>query len=159
MFLKGENLSLKCCHPLKILTYFKRGFRSFHTANIGSLDKGQLNFKNDSNLIGIEPGQTDSRGRAIYFFCDLQLWQLVTLQLFDQQTLYLTCGKTSTPPQTLLAFQGVGIILRVGFTLMAYLVTVRFILVLAVKASLLQAQKYRFLTVWQFHSCHHASLE
>ena len=35
--LREQNLSLKCCNSLEILIYFGKGFRSFHTVNMGSV--------------------------------------------------------------------------------------------------------------------------
>ena len=44
---KKQNISLKCCQPLELLTYIERGFRSFHTGNKGSV--GQK----DTKLVSI----------------------------------------------------------------------------------------------------------
>ena len=41
VILRGQNLSLKCCQPLELLTYIERGFRSFpwvHLSPLSSLD-------------------------------------------------------------------------------------------------------------------------
>ena len=37
--LRVQNLSLKCCQPLGILTYFEKGFRSFLIGIIGSINQ------------------------------------------------------------------------------------------------------------------------
>ena len=47
------------------------------------------NFENDLTPVQLESGPTGSRGAGAgrqTFSCDLQLWQLVTLKPFDQQT-------------------------------------------------------------------------
>ena len=35
--LRGQNICLKCYQPLKLMLYFGKGLRSFHTGNIGSV--------------------------------------------------------------------------------------------------------------------------
>ena len=37
VILRGQKISLKCCQPLKLVMYIGRGFRSFHTGNMGSV--------------------------------------------------------------------------------------------------------------------------
>ena len=34
VILRGQNLTLKCCQPLKLWTYFEKKVRSFHTDNV-----------------------------------------------------------------------------------------------------------------------------
>ena len=36
VILRGQNLSLKCYQSLELLMYIEKGFRSFHTGNVGS---------------------------------------------------------------------------------------------------------------------------
>jgi len=36
VILREQSLSLNCCKPLEILEYIERGFRAFHTGNIGT---------------------------------------------------------------------------------------------------------------------------
>ena len=83
VILRGQNLSLKCYQRLELLTYIERGIRSstFHTGN-----KRMIRTWLESNLgrqvwVGAE-------AKRQTFSCNLQLWQLVTLQPFDLKTLY-----------------------------------------------------------------------
>ena len=35
--MREQNLTLKCCQPLKLLTYFERRFRCFNVGNLESV--------------------------------------------------------------------------------------------------------------------------
>ena len=37
VILRGQNIPLKCCQPLELLIYIRKGLRSFHTDNLGSV--------------------------------------------------------------------------------------------------------------------------
>ena len=37
--MREQDLPLKCYQPLELISYFGKGFRSFHTGNIGSVDQ------------------------------------------------------------------------------------------------------------------------
>ena len=65
--LRGQNLSFKCCQPLKLLIYIERRYRSFHTAKKGSVGQRAtklpfVKFENDSNPVRVEPRPTGLSG-------------------------------------------------------------------------------------------------
>ena len=70
VFLREQKLPLKCCQHLKMLTYFGKGFRPFHTSNIGSVGQRITKllavkvrgFKKSLPPARVEPWTTGSTG-------------------------------------------------------------------------------------------------
>ena len=57
--LREQNVSLKFCQPLELLIYFGKGFRSFHTSNIGLV--GQRAAK----LLAVKVGALKKKSAAL----------------------------------------------------------------------------------------------
>ena len=49
IMLRGQNIPLKCCQPLELPMHIERGYRSFHTLDIGFV--GQRAAKLPSNKL------------------------------------------------------------------------------------------------------------
>ena len=70
VILRGQNLPLKCCQPLKLLTYFEKVVRSFHKGNMKCV--GQRAAK----LLSLNPrkGRGGPWGPPCRYWCAISKW-------------------------------------------------------------------------------------